>query len=605
MDVGQVLQGGSPPYLDCPLDRLSNEARLATIAPGSWDDPISCTLRVVSLDVPLPEVLSYAWGDPNVTDTMLLNGHQTAITVNLHTALQWLRYLDKTREIWIDAICINQLNLAERTHQVSMMSRIYSQALKVFVWLGPGGNFAKVGFETLAAMAEDKTLHYNTDMEPHIRPPIFESGRWEACLKIFTAPWWGRTWTVQEAVLPSNLTFICGQYSLPGETFFRGIEQHYVHGSSQCCSEYLQKRTTYEGRSVMVPLLDLGNASHVNKKQKEQDSTILDFSRILFNFGSRKSYDTRDKVYGLLALARGVYQDLVVADYQAKVEDVYTKASFELLSRSGDLSSLQLRDTNWTLSALALPSWVTDWSTRPSNTTRWLINSRFWASESYDASGSTKAVVRFVEPDRLLLTGYLLGRIASVVPGPTLTYTTNHEDTAEICSSLERYLQEKWTSIAPQYPKILDATTMLPHLLVGGVLWQSGDGDRIQAESPLVCADAYRNWYTWVKGGRTFSRLFSDEINVYSDSLELTVMERKLFVTEEGYVGFGEDGIEPGDMIAVLCGGKCPYILRRVESEEVELEDSYKLIGGPAYIHGLMNGEATKQGRDLSTIILQ
>lgn len=36
----------------------------------------------------------------------------------------------------IDYLCIDQMNLAERNHQVAMMSQIYARAETVIVWLG-------------------------------------------------------------------------------------------------------------------------------------------------------------------------------------------------------------------------------------------------------------------------------------------------------------------------------------------------------------------------------------------------------------------------------------------------------------------------------------
>jgi Heterokaryon incompatibility protein (HET) len=38
---------------------------------------------------------------------------------------------------WIDAICIDQSSIAERSHQVSRMKEIYKTAKEVVAWLGP------------------------------------------------------------------------------------------------------------------------------------------------------------------------------------------------------------------------------------------------------------------------------------------------------------------------------------------------------------------------------------------------------------------------------------------------------------------------------------
>ncbi|KAK7178548.1 heterokaryon incompatibility protein [Paraphaeosphaeria sporulosa] len=36
--------------------------------------------------------------------------------------------------LWVDAVCIDQSNTSERTYQVRMLDRIYSEAECVVVW---------------------------------------------------------------------------------------------------------------------------------------------------------------------------------------------------------------------------------------------------------------------------------------------------------------------------------------------------------------------------------------------------------------------------------------------------------------------------------------
>lgn len=42
----------------------------------------------------------------------------------------------RPRELWVDAVCINQADLKERSPQVLLMSTIYSSARCVNIWLG-------------------------------------------------------------------------------------------------------------------------------------------------------------------------------------------------------------------------------------------------------------------------------------------------------------------------------------------------------------------------------------------------------------------------------------------------------------------------------------
>ena len=69
------------------------------------------------------------------------NNVPLSITKNLFEALMALRDdIDEDRYLWVDAICINQNDSAEKAFQVRNMLTIYEKAVRVIAWLGPLGN---------------------------------------------------------------------------------------------------------------------------------------------------------------------------------------------------------------------------------------------------------------------------------------------------------------------------------------------------------------------------------------------------------------------------------------------------------------------------------
>ena len=82
------------------------------------------------------EALSYTWGINKTTKQIILNGKRFMVTENLYSALQYLRFKNEDRILWIDAICIDQTQIAERNHQVRHMASIYRDADRVLFWLG-------------------------------------------------------------------------------------------------------------------------------------------------------------------------------------------------------------------------------------------------------------------------------------------------------------------------------------------------------------------------------------------------------------------------------------------------------------------------------------
>jgi hypothetical protein len=64
---------------------------------------------------------------------------------------------------------------------------------------------------------------------------------------------------------------------------------------------------------------------------------------------------------------------------------------------------------------------------------------------------------------------------------------------------------------------------------------------------------------------------------------------RALARTENGYLALVPKGAQPGDSIALLKGGKIPFVVR-----EADGEGGLSLVGD-SYVHGIMNGEAFEE----------
>jgi len=119
-------------------------------------------------DSPCFEALSYVWGDPHTAKVIILDGHEFPVTANLHLALTHLQLHDKERVIWIDALCIDQGDVEERTSLVAQMVDVFSAASTTTAFLGAEW----VGFETMVEYVEmignNPALHYDQTLQPHV-----------------------------------------------------------------------------------------------------------------------------------------------------------------------------------------------------------------------------------------------------------------------------------------------------------------------------------------------------------------------------------------------------------------------------------------------------
>jgi hypothetical protein len=122
-----------------PLNSDLKEIRVLEVDPGVGNDMVVCKLKHISLlDNPVPyfETISYCWGSPTVRNHVNLNGTPTSVPWSSAAALRRLRFTDKPRVLWIDAICIDQSSQSEKSEQVAFMSTIYSMGKQNLVYLG-------------------------------------------------------------------------------------------------------------------------------------------------------------------------------------------------------------------------------------------------------------------------------------------------------------------------------------------------------------------------------------------------------------------------------------------------------------------------------------
>jgi hypothetical protein len=79
--------------------------RVLELLPGEEGNPVSCLIHMVDWSNPLEyEAVSYAWGDPSARAEVICNGKRLMVTQSLHNGLTHLRFHDRSRFLWADAI---------------------------------------------------------------------------------------------------------------------------------------------------------------------------------------------------------------------------------------------------------------------------------------------------------------------------------------------------------------------------------------------------------------------------------------------------------------------------------------------------------------------
>ena len=330
------------------------------IASDATGPHLSCVLESFSLDAcPSYSCLSYTWGPALTSDAESGEHTDTArfelnvraeeaagdlsINENLFDALCQMSdssSLSSAQYIWIDAICIDQDNLKERSSQVSLMDSIYSGADKVIVWLGKDmadiSNFAWFHSDTLASEYLQGSQIDSIFKRTNIEAPIFQGAyssepgileKWHSYCRFFEQRrWFNRAWIVQEIVLarPSDIEVWCGN----GGLSWTNMVAFAVGVSLTGLGSYLQTEgKTVRNRSVGDEVVRLGLLQEFCERggpdQESSSGDLITLKELLMeNYGVTSSegrrhaflqhvlailrpsdfFDPRDKVYAAMGI---------------------------------------------------------------------------------------------------------------------------------------------------------------------------------------------------------------------------------------------------------------------------------------------------------------
>lgn len=173
--------------------------RLDPVEAQNSDMPLHVTLETYELDdCPEYEAISYTWagedGDPTPRKPVYVGPYWDVLiqTENCSSMLRDLRPCGNHpfRRLWIDAICINQNDILERDGQVSRMGDIYSNCMRVVVYLPVESprNCQSLG----TGKANRPRIRLTQEVLLHL---------------IHTTRYFTRVWIIQELILPPMVVF--------------------------------------------------------------------------------------------------------------------------------------------------------------------------------------------------------------------------------------------------------------------------------------------------------------------------------------------------------------------------------------------------------------
>ncbi|KAK5715199.1 hypothetical protein LTR17_016948 [Elasticomyces elasticus] len=607
--------GVSPLYTKVDASRKEIRLLILRKAKGRSDD-IHCDLRRTTLSKTpkaLYQTVSYVWGDVTAKSSIYVNDQQIEIGRSAEQVLRRFRSKDRDVILWIDAVCVDQSNDAERSEQVAIMDEIYSKATHNIVWLGEdeGGLVAKAIIPLTAVVhhAQQATnnnlsqlrsvLFDHNGIRRYSNDPAYEATnvfskvqRIEDVLSIFNKPWFERLWVVQEAVLPKSSTVYCGdqQISLRNLLLAAAWLTHNIHGLPSSFAGH---------RGLVLAAYTWHFVDMKHSTASTEHARRISLFNLLDHLQERLAHDPKDYVYGLLGLyksfagGKDLPKELYPA-YTKTVAEVYQEATriamieHTATAQEGEFfAGLYHRPREFELAAW--PSWVPRWN-RPFDRRHDAVS----LQGDYTASRDTTFdILQSPESDSsiLALRGLIVGRVHSTEPVWTMAKLRSPS------AMLRRF--KAFVSLEQ-----LETSVFALTLIAGTDYFR-------RPIHPAVAQEQFQALlYTISQHGRPPATTRSELLQkledlrpggriwmseMYQQSMEVHCRNRRLFKTLDGKLGLGLQVTKPDDYIVVLYGFRAPVILR-----PIAMTGHYRVCG-KAYVHDVMNGrwlvDALSQGR--------
>jgi hypothetical protein len=336
---------------------------------------------------------------------------------NLHEALLSLRQVPLSRYLWIDAICINQIDIEEKNHQVGLMKHIYREARSVIAWLGPSDRHSSISLR----LVNDVTLTDDHPLRLRIIKRALKHNFEAAYRDLFRRSYWHRTWIILEIHSARRIILQCGLDIV----LWKDLVKFQKFLTDECStwepmiSRDALKRVISSAKRF-ITLDTLRKSNPISRARRGKESRPRHLADLLLEYWDTLASNPRDKIFAIIGLASDSHLYDIDIDYRLSVCQIYTKFVMENIRLVGTLDIILLRRPQ--NPAHGLPSWCPDLSSTASDSGNMLGDTYpFWTSgRPYHASrivGSdidNEFTVHFSPNGEIMAaSGWRLGRVSN------------------------------------------------------------------------------------------------------------------------------------------------------------------------------------------------
>ncbi|KAK8135522.1 Heterokaryon incompatibility protein 6 [Apiospora sp. TS-2023a] len=619
------------------------------------DDSLHCILKLANLKKsPSFNAVSHACSSHGAAKTILINGAPVPVSNELLLALQHVQRQDEPVTVWVDALCINSADLAEKSAQMSQLPGIFAASERTIIWLGQCADGSVDAMSALSRIydeSQQQTVHRRTESwgnkllsgwkgshSNHNQIQTPESPKEDldqllALLKpsfssLLQRPYWSKAWSLQETAFSAKCDIVCGKEQMDASHFLTAtksletlmnkstISKWLASGEFKIASGAQSKLDHIEpaafSHSPAVQLLTSRSdyRRQMGSVKPTERSLLLVLQRHLVRPADNDGHEHRlgegedpcEAIRSLMGLATDLQGLGLALDYARDYNGLCHDISAALLKQSA--SPLQLCSNQSSVSDL--PSWVIRW-TKARRSPLQLSP----AQRPFTACGP--ADDRFYRADinplgQLVLKAVLVDTVKKTCVSPQ--NTSQPDEAKALFSQIKSLWGDSLAMESSPYKgeQTMDALARIP---IADMQMQNQN----DTSPPCVIRAGDDIVLQYMDALEELSEKDNDDSatpstvtqspakSTFSRSKDyLAAVERMVgwapFITETGYIGLAASGskLSPGHVIAIPYGSSVPFAMEHKG-------ETHRLLG-EVYLHGVMDGEFMKVHRKETSLRL-
>ncbi|KAK3322779.1 heterokaryon incompatibility protein-domain-containing protein [Apodospora peruviana] len=630
------------------LSQENREIRLLEIQPqGQRVGNIRCNIVTQSLEAnPHFEAISHRWNPQGPTRIQIGDNQRVTVSASVYRILRNLQPPPghKARRIWIDSICIDQINDLEKIWQIDLMTDIYRGADRVVGWMGESPSSRGALSYAVRMLDVSRRAGPGTDLFREHFIDWYANGeyhpRWHSVRSLLSQDWFSRVWIVQEVALAKELVLRHGydDEELRWDVF-ADFSRLFLRPDVEPCLRDAPRAGPIGAGMRPGLYLNIVNTGTMNTlRQKRQDVRRgTDLSTALNGARAFDATEINDRVIGLLGFADGPTRMALSAWKKDAAHELFKKVAVHEFVTNRNLSSLHLagepcpspeqgllemigipsslrrttrKRNNIRFEEMGLPSWCPDWISKG-------VERQCFDGKDRSAASHLRVDVRLQAGSRLLMRGVVFDEILELGE----TYPTQNRGYGRSLKTIRPQKAwrdfEKFAEAGIELCRRAVRRSAYNHQRAEMLYWRTiftdkmGDDmmppaqDRDIEKAHQIFRDtqsalANPNLVPAGEEGRRWVEGLVQGQQALLMAVGANASGRKLCLTRNGYVGLVPATTLPHDWVCLISGAPTPFVVRPVGGGRyvrgtADGGPTCNRFIGSCYVQGITNGELRRK----------